>query len=1261
MSNKAPIKQNVSQTTVPRRPQPSVARHIKPGNSPVIGIQQLNAVIGNQKVQRMLQTGAIQAKLKVGQPDDKYEKEADQMADKVMRMPEPDCIDCKKEENDVQAKKEDDDIQRQPEDEEIQAKKEDEEEPVQAKEEDEEAAQRKPSSSAPASSSLNSVPSGGQPLQASTRSFFEPRFGRDFSNVRVHDGPKASESAQSIKAKAYTKGSDIVFGSGYYSPGTHSGKQLLAHELTHVVQQGKAGTASTMPQLQRKPAAKKEGPVDQPLPGDLELKGKAKTDNSDFIGKELNERKLKKAQVMVHYGKLARGLIEVRRYGKRYSIYRQFIPLSHPLFARLKEAAPELQPGLIISADGKKKHIKGYIGLKATSAKKPPGQSALKKKIKTLPSLIGLNGMQLTSTPKLTNKLEGGLINLGAKGIPLKLGGVFSGEISLEANETAVTKFEGKASLSIQGLTDAEMEIKRNEKGLVTGKAKIAVQMPKNVSGSVEVAWDGVEVQGVGKLGYQGEKLSGNVTVQVMERSKAEALEQQKKAPPEGTPAPAAKKKKSKKKKKTDYAVFGEGDLTFAFTDWLNGTAHVIIDSKGFVTVIGKITPQKEFELFPQKDFNKHLFKHEARARYGIPVVGNIFIFANIGMDAFAKLGPGKLYNIQVDGTYSTDPAKAQSFSIRGSLNVSAAAGLKLRAEAGAGLEIMSHDIKAGAGINATAGVKGYAEATPIIGYREKVGPTGEDKKAEFFIRGEMEIAAQPFLGLGGDLFVELDSPWWSPAPDKKWTWPLFNKEYPIGGSLGFGADIDYVFGSGKWPSVKFKPVDFSAEKFMTDMYSDKAKSGSGKKSDKQGKWKEKNSKAATAPPKESKKTDAKSGKLADKPAANAKAPSGKIKGKKATPNARTAEGKTVKELQKEAAKKGKKPEGKDLKGAKGTPDPKKAGKDPLAAKDTVDSKKVKNAVKGALKGKRFTSKAQAQKVLDGIYKTHAPQGLKGIKIDPDASDLSSVKVMISASIPDIVEVGALSREELERLAFDFTSFGNARTSLYASFDNKIPWRPSGGSPFTNHSGRHAEENFLRKIEELIADIDQRRSRGELSTPPGQPVPVTLDISRFPCGAERRGLTPSSQGHDCSGQLTTAAETYKDRIKLNVRASSPWAQGGSFSKIILTHEEDIIKMMEKGIRVQPLHIWEILQKALKKKPIPAGFETMWTVQYLNTKITTYADDAYIVKNLIEAAMQSLPKEAADSLNLLWKTERELEAAVVGQSIGPTVRRRRKKK
>jgi len=79
--------------------------------------------------------------------------------------------------------------------------------------------------------------SQGEPLDAGARAFMERRFDRSFSDVRVHTGPQAAASAKDIGALAYTTGNHVVFGNGRYAPDTRAGMRLLAHELTHVVQQ----------------------------------------------------------------------------------------------------------------------------------------------------------------------------------------------------------------------------------------------------------------------------------------------------------------------------------------------------------------------------------------------------------------------------------------------------------------------------------------------------------------------------------------------------------------------------------------------------------------------------------------------------------------------------------------------------------------------------------------------------------------------------------------------------------------------------------------------------------------------------------------------------------------------------------------------------------------------------------------------------------------------------------------------------------------
>lgn len=80
----------------------------------------------------------------------------------------------------------------------------------------------------------------GRPMTSGERSFFEPRFNRDFSRVRIHHTPESVEAAKSIKALAFTYRHHIGLGAKANPPGSPTGKRLLAHELTHVVQQGAA-------------------------------------------------------------------------------------------------------------------------------------------------------------------------------------------------------------------------------------------------------------------------------------------------------------------------------------------------------------------------------------------------------------------------------------------------------------------------------------------------------------------------------------------------------------------------------------------------------------------------------------------------------------------------------------------------------------------------------------------------------------------------------------------------------------------------------------------------------------------------------------------------------------------------------------------------------------------------------------------------------------------------------------------------------------
>ncbi|MDX1670858.1 MAG: DUF4157 domain-containing protein [Balneolaceae bacterium] len=241
----------------------------------------------------------VQPKLSVGRAGDKFEKEADGMADKVLTMPEPSTAAEERKEPAVQPQSlmqtisrmvqtageeerlqpqaaeeeeelvqkqaaEEEELQMQPEEREpeLQAQEEEEEEiqaqlaekELQAQAEEEEKIQAQPEEREEIQpkrtadtgsevghgfeSTLSGTKGSGDPLPDNVRSYMEPRFGADFSNVRIHTGSDATGMSSQIRAQAFTHGSDIYFNRGKFNPGTSQGKHLIAHELTHTIQQG---------------------------------------------------------------------------------------------------------------------------------------------------------------------------------------------------------------------------------------------------------------------------------------------------------------------------------------------------------------------------------------------------------------------------------------------------------------------------------------------------------------------------------------------------------------------------------------------------------------------------------------------------------------------------------------------------------------------------------------------------------------------------------------------------------------------------------------------------------------------------------------------------------------------------------------------------------------------------------------------------------------------------------------------------------------
>jgi Domain of unknown function (DUF4157) len=192
-------------------PQLTAAPERAPSSSPILvrrcacggtpGVDGECAACRAKRLQRSL----LRAPLEVGPPDDQFEREAEQVAEAVARGTRDDRL------------------------------------------------RRSPLGTRGSASGGETIGLGpGTTLPPSERAFMQDRLGHDFRSVRIHTGEQAAASAQGVEARAFTVGSDVVFGAGEYAPGTTAGRKLLAHELTHVAQ----GDASAPRRLRRTPARK---------------------------------------------------------------------------------------------------------------------------------------------------------------------------------------------------------------------------------------------------------------------------------------------------------------------------------------------------------------------------------------------------------------------------------------------------------------------------------------------------------------------------------------------------------------------------------------------------------------------------------------------------------------------------------------------------------------------------------------------------------------------------------------------------------------------------------------------------------------------------------------------------------------------------------------------------------------------------------------------------------------------------------------------
>ena len=801
----------------------------------------LQSAIGNQAMRRLIDSPFIQAKLEVSQPGDPSEKEADRVADTVMRMPDTGAEDESGKvipvptefTPDVQAKLEDEEgrketvpaeveIQRVPlavreddgEEEEKeavatkpiddapvlrQAKADEEEEtetstPIQRQTEEEEeekepqrlqahsASGHTPQVTPSIANNIRSLNGSGSPLPPATRAFFEPRFGSDFSGVRVHTDSRAADTAKSLQARAFTVGENIAFGSGQYAPESEAGRHLLAHELTHVVQQsgGPSKVNSSPDMVQR-------GPLDPPgslppLPpvlAPMELKGETFFDPPQALADYLQARPHTPTWIAVKFGTLTSSEIPIYWDGTGYYTTKPPDELEgHPMtiFNDNFPVTANARPALAINV--RNDVIEGFFGwLTSKSLAKDP-QKFFEQH--PLSELFGLEGLKSDPPMAGENKLSGGKLHYHQP--VFFTSGDFNGraDVSLEDEKY---DFKGEMFVNqVKGI-DKPMPITKEGKKLFgdfTWKFNRSLGAAGKLSGEIIGTFAAGKPDVRGTLNYTRSKpsISGTVTVIITSFDKArdEVMAQL------GPDAPSSIEPADPD---DSLAIAGWGHLDFSFNEWLTGNADVIVHPEGYVTAKGEIVPTVVIPILKEREKTKTLFdKKLTKSIPGLDIgLADISVEGWLKIEGYASLGPGTLHDLRVAGLFSTHPDIVSTFELSGIMSTPAVAGIKAKAEAKLASKILKtlEPASAGARVTGKLELQLYAEAKAAAGRRK-----GDDEKPEYFLKGTLKGSAGLRLDLNVKFFASVL--FWETDVD------VTDRTYMIAGRTAI-IDFDYTIG----------------------------------------------------------------------------------------------------------------------------------------------------------------------------------------------------------------------------------------------------------------------------------------------------------------------------------------------------------------------------------------------------------------------------------------------------------------------------------
>ena len=436
--------------------------HVNPPKPthPLISLQRQ---LGNRAT-----TELIQAKLTVGAVNDVYEQEADRTADKVMRMPEVSPT-----------------LQLQTEDK-IQAKS---------------TAETTPIVTPVLEQQIQGMRGGGQPLAPDVRRFYEPRMGYPLGGVRVHTDSHANSAATQLQAKAFTLGSDIFFSSGRYEPQTPQGKWLLAHELTHTVQQ--------TPVISRK-AIRPSDPGFKAVVDRTQQAAKKQKQHIPAATKAKQAQAAAKSPPSEVTSKASAKQVEQMDAAKPKAFNRS--AFKSALLAKIAAIAPKnLKEADDFKSSGKVGGLKGDLTQQVDSDKKQ-SQAPVETTVKALPSSTGIPARTATPIPPDKTTAPVGTLT-AAKAAPKPKA---AAEVSLQAGSQSLDQQMASAEVSEDQLKKSNEPAFQSASAAKNQAQKDAIAAPQSYRQSEQSTLTQSQAQAIataqthlhGMQGTRGQKLT---------------------------------------------------------------------------------------------------------------------------------------------------------------------------------------------------------------------------------------------------------------------------------------------------------------------------------------------------------------------------------------------------------------------------------------------------------------------------------------------------------------------------------------------------------------------------------------------------------------------------------------------------------------------------------------------------------------------------------------------------------------------------------